>query len=131
MLKKLSLEVQASADGVVFRFEQAVHVLTFAITSTSGEFLWKLMPATARAAPYVEAIFSTVPLEEATPESKKQLDALQTEDTALLTAIDEITYGHVPLGFKENAPAAPLARGMTYNALLLGAEGHAAEDFVA
>ena|ERR1043166_7655150 len=131
MLKKLSLEVQASSEGIVFRFEQAVHILTFAITSTNGEFLWKLTPATARPAPHVESIFSAVPLEEATLESKKQLEALQTDDTELLTAIDQVTYGHVPLGLKEKAPAVPLARGMTYNALLLGAEGHAAEGFVA
>lgn len=130
MLKRLDLQISTDVNPIVFAFPRALHILTFALSSQTGEILWKLLPEGAEPVASNNGRFWSTPV----PDEMISTDCGETsaviEIEHMVPALESIRYGEVPTGYGAAQVAPPLRRGESYHAVFMAEEGHGGGAFV-
>jgi hypothetical protein len=131
MITEISLRVRHEEDETTIEFvEGSTSFVTLLVVTLGGEEMWELHPMGMQAAPSNGGAFFAVPVADVNG-LRHLLADLNVDDEDRFEPVNQITYGLVPHGYAEVAPAKPLTEGKTYRVLVLRVPEYGTVDFVA
>lgn len=118
----MTILVERDAERYVIRFSRPVSLYVLAVATAEGEIVWKISPSGMIGNETIKAAVLSV-------EPALTPDALQRYvDVSVAPAVEAVSYGVVPDGYKERAAARPLTPATRYHvvAMASGADATAA-----
>lgn len=131
MLSQLLVCVDEGPSGLLFSFgADPIHILTLAVTSASGDVVWKLVPASAQPCESSNAMFWNATISSLPSDKNDNNTKLDSElSLEIAPPLRQVIYGEVPQGYIATHPHRNLIDGTTYHVVVIAEEGHGGAEF--
>jgi len=123
------------APEIVFRFGSALSITLLVVSNAADETLWEFIAEEFRPVPVEGGTFRSWPINDAPPgmlallaELQERADRELEEHGPHKSPLREVTYGMLPVGYREKTPASVLVPG-EYAVLIFAEQGNASARF--